>query len=309
MTNLNCLINRIYYSIKPILPRKLQLALRRKVIMRKLGKYTNVWPIAPQSAKPPEGWQGWPEGARFALILTHDIDTLRGQGRCMQLAEMEKNLGFRSSFNFVPERYSVSSEIRKELVNQGFEVGVHGLYHDGKYFVSREAFRRRALKINRYLKDWNAVGYRSPSMQYNLEWFHDLNIEYDCSTFDTDPFEPQPQGVGTIFPFRVTANSNNGSYIEIPYTLSQDFTLFVLMRERNIDIWKRKLDWIVEHGGLALFNTHPDYMNFTKRKTLNEEYPAEYYKAILEHIKSKYEGLYWHVLPRDMAHFWRKRTS
>ena len=28
----------------------------------------------------------------------------------------------------------------------------------------------------------------------NLEWFHRLNIEYDTSTFDTDPFEPEPEG-------------------------------------------------------------------------------------------------------------------
>ena len=38
--------------------------------------------------------------------------------------------------------------------------------------------------------------------------------------------------------------------------------LFILMKEKNIDIWKQKLDWISEHSGMALLNTHPDYMNF-----------------------------------------------
>ena len=38
--------------------------------------------------------------------------------------------------------------------------------------------------------------------------------------------------------------------------------LFILMKEKNINIWKQKLDWIAEHGVMALMNTHPDYMNF-----------------------------------------------
>jgi hypothetical protein len=181
---------------------------------------------------------------------------------------------------------------------------VHGLYHDGKYFISRKIFKKRAELINKYLNKWESVGYRSPSMQYNLDWFHDLNIEYDASTFDTDPFEPQPDGMGTIFPFLVQSNSNQKSYIELPYTLPQDFTLFILMREKNIDIWKRKLDWIAEHGGMALMNTHPDYMNFDGKKLGIDEYPARYYKEFLEYIKSKYEGRYWHALPKDIARFW-----
>jgi hypothetical protein len=48
----------------------------------------------------------------------------------------------------------------------------------------------------------------------------------------------------------------------LPYTLVQDFNLFKILREPNIDIWKRKLDWIAERGGMALINTHPDYMGF-----------------------------------------------
>jgi len=42
--------------------------------------------------------------------------------------------------------------------------------------------------------------------------------------------------------------------VELPYSLPQDFSLFVIMRERNIDIWKIKLDWIVEKGGMALLH-------------------------------------------------------
>ncbi len=115
--------------------------------------------------------------------------------------KLEESLGFRSSFNFVPRRYAVSPSLRKSLVERGFEVGVHGLYHDGKYYLARNTFAERAKKINHYLREWNSVGYRAPAMFNKLEWFHDLDIEYDSSTFDTDPFEPNAKGVGTVFPY------------------------------------------------------------------------------------------------------------
>ncbi len=143
-------------------------------------------------------------------------------------------------------------------------------------------------------------------MHHNLEWIHDLNIEYDASTFDTDPFEPQPDGVATIFPFLVRGNSDQRAYVELPYTLPQDFTLFVLMKEKDIEIWKRKLDWIVTCGGMALLNTHPDYMNFDGKKGGMDEYPVGHYVEFLEYIKRKYEGIYWHILPREIARFWSK---
>jgi hypothetical protein len=217
---------------------------------------------------------------------------------------LERGLGFRSSFNFVPKRYDVSPDLRKHLTDNGFEVGVHGLYHDGKYYRSREIFEERAEQINRYLSQWEAVGFRSPSMQHNLEWIHDLNIEYDASTFDTDPFEPQPDGVSTIFPFFVQHGPKDRGYVELPYTLPQDFTLFVLLRETTIDVWKRKLDWIVKHGGMALVNTHPDYMSFRGSRRLGE-YPVDYYLEFLQHVMNTYEGRYWHALPRNIARFCR----
>jgi hypothetical protein len=297
-------ITRIYYLLKPLIPRRLQLWLRRQFILRKRSQYAGVWPILEKAGHPIHGWPGWPDHKQFALVLTHDVDTARGQQRCQRLMELEERLGFRSAFNFVPERYPVSADLRADLVRRGFEVGVHGLNHDGKLYASRKIFADRAVKINRYLKDWNAVGFRSPAMHHNLDWLRDLHIEYDASTFDTDPFEPQPDGVETIFPFWVDGNASQRGYVELPYTLSQDFTLFVLMREKSIAIWQKKLDWIVDKGGMVLLNTHPDYMNFNGGKLELEEYPGEYYRSILEYVKSKFHDCYWHALPRDIARFW-----
>lgn len=300
--------NRAFYLLKPFIPRRLQIQLRRMRVLQIIKSCEKIWPIDERSARKPMGdWSGWPEGKRFALVLTHDVETEKGQAKCHNLIQLEKQLGFRSSFNFVPKRYDVSPELRHYLTDNGFEVGVHGLYHDGKYYNSRRIFRERAEKVNEYLRDWKAVGFRSPSMLSNLEWIHDLNVEYDSSTFDTDPVEPHPAGVHTIFPFWVSNNgSNHKGYVELPYTLPQDFTLFILMNEKTIDIWKKKLDWIVENGGMALLNTHPDYMNFGGKGLRNEQYPMEYYEEFLTYIQSKYKDLYWHALPRDMARFWSK---
>lgn len=297
--------NEIYYLVKPLIPRRLQIVLRRFLIQYQLEKYRDIWPIDERGGTEPTGWQGWPDGKKFALVLTHDVDSAEGQRKCLDLMNLDADLGFRSSFNFVPLRYSVSPDILNVLRKLGFEVGVHGLYHDGKYYLSKGFFLKRAAKINKYLKEWQAVGYRAPAMYHKLEWFHALEIEYDASTFDTDPFEPHAVGVGTIFPFFVKDPAAQRGYIELPYTLPQDFSLFILMQMKNNEIWKRKLDWVVERGGMVLMNTHPDYINFSGKKSL-EGYPVHYYEEFLKYVKERYAGQYWHALPRDVARFWKE---
>jgi peptidoglycan/xylan/chitin deacetylase (PgdA/CDA1 family) len=199
----------------------------------------------------------------------------------------------------------VRSDLRKILIEHGFEVGVHGLNHDGKLFRSKQIFSERFKKINDYLKQWNAVGFRAPAMHHNLDWIHDLNIEYDASTFDTDPFEPMPDGYGSIFPFLVNGTIAGRGYVELPYTLPQDFTVLVLMRDDSLKIWKKKLDWLAQKGGMALLNTHPDYMAFGSAKRSFAKYPASYYEKFLLYVSEKYSGQYWHALPKEVARYWR----
>lgn len=299
---------KCYYSVKPFIPRRLQIMLRRYVAYRTRHLNMNVWPIDPGAGASPPGWQGWPEGKRFALVLTHDVDTQRGHDRCLQLMKLEQEAGVRSSFNFVAEEYAVSEEIRSHLEMGGFEVGVHGLRHNSSLFNNKDEFLRQSVRINYYLNDWGAVGFRSPCMYHNLQLMHNLNITYDASTFDTDPFEPQPDGFSTIFPFFVAGNGDGQKgYVELPYTLPQDFTLFILFKERNLEIWKRKLDWVVAHGGMALFNTHPDYMSFDGRPTAFDEYPAGLYQEFLQYIVERYHGQYWQALPKEVAELWSSR--
>jgi hypothetical protein len=298
-------LKKVFYYVKPFIPRHVQLYCRSKIIERKRAATDLIWPILPGSEKKPDNWISWPDKKKFALILTHDVEHLKGHNRVNSLLELEKELGVVSSFNFVPERYSVSPALRESITERGFEVGVHGLKHDGKLFNSKKIFLERAQKINNYLKAWNAVGFRAPAMHHNLEWIRELDIEYDSSTFDTDPFEPQPDSINSIFPFWVNGTERRPGYVEMPYTLPQDFTLFVLMRESNIDIWRRKLDWIAENNGMALVNVHPDYTYFGKGTPGYEEFPVKLYLDFLEYVKKNYENECWQVLPRTAARYFK----
>ena len=266
-----------------------------------------MWPIDEQAGATPPGWPGWPEGKRFALVMTHDVEGIRGLGRVERLMNLELSHGLRSSFNFVPEwEYRVPDALRHTLERAGFEVGVHGLEHDGKLYNSKAGFAQKAVRIRDYLRQWDACGFRSPLMQHKLAWLHQLGVEYDSSTFDTDPFEPEPDGVGTVFPFWVPGPQDSG-YVELPYTLVQDFNLFVVLGDRNIDIWKRKLDWIAERGGMALLNTHPDYMTFDGARQGRDEYPVRHYEEFLRYAQEKYGGAFWSATPREVARYYCAR--
>jgi len=311
--------NKLYYGIKPLIPRSLRLGLRSWVTLQKRQLVGNVWPILRGSETAPQDWPGWPNGKQFAFVLTHDVETDRGVCNCPPLMQLEAELGFRSSYNFIPEGdYRVSKQLRDELTSKGFEVGVHDLHHDGKLYSSRHGFAQKAQRINDYLREWGAVGFRSGFMLHNLEWLSELDALYDASTFDTDPFEPQPDGVGTIFPFWVRRNESNGDikkhdlnngqneqrprgYVELPYTLPQDSTVFLLLRERHPDIWFQKLDWIARHGGMALLNVHPDYVCFHESSVSRGEFPVSRYSEFLKYVQTRYQGQFWQALPREVA--------
>jgi len=302
-------ISYYYYYFKPLVPRNLQIYLRRKIAMTKKKMRADIWPIHPEAGDPPEGWTGWRGGKKFALVLSHDVDSIKGYKKCLELMKLEQEVGFKSTFNFVPEGYNCSPETRQILIDNGFGLGLHGLTHDGRVFQNKKKFNRAVPRINGYLHDWQIKGFSSPSMLGNLDWISQVDIDYDCSTFDTDPFEPQANDVETIFPFIVVNSNRTCSFVELPYTLPQDHCLFIILKEKDISLWQKKLDWIVSQGGMALLNTHPDYMSFNGEQAEKETYPADYYRDFLLYIKEKYEGQYWNATHAEVASFWKENMS
>jgi len=298
-------LTRIYYLVKSIIPRSITPHLRR-LYNRRL-KTEGIWPIESRYAY--FLWEVlrqvlmlsdskeltikgfWPDHNRFAFVLTHDIETAAGQEFVEVVTDLEENLGFRSLFNFVPESYKLNYKLLDDLRQRGFEVGIHGLRHDGRLFDSKPAFMQKASRINQYLKEWNAVGFRAELTHRQPEWMQVLEIEYDLSFFDTDPFEPIPGGTMSIWPFFT------GHFVELPYTLVQDYTLTSVLGETSPRIWLEKVEFIEEYHGMALVNTHPDYL---KSKPTWDVY-EKFLTAMKKH------DCYWHALPGEVAKWWKSR--
>lgn len=302
-------LKRIYYTLKPGFPRKLIEVIKRLSSMQAKQSFLLDWPVEDRYVcflwdvmrkvllemdQPQIRFRYfWPDGQRFALVLTHDVDSKEGFDFIPELVKLEEKLGFRSSFNIIPEKYPIKNGLINSLQERGFEVGVHGLKHDGREFSSYEVFSQRARAINQYLKKFNATGFRAPLMHRNPEWLQELDVDYDMSFFDTDPYEPLPGGTMSIWPFFI------GRFVELPYTLVQDCTLATVLGENTPKIWFDKLNFIQQYNGMALLNTHPDYCR--------DERIYNIYGDFLQAVKD--QGNYWHALPSELAQWWRLRAT
>lgn len=298
---------RAYYALKPIIPRRIQIALRQRFTAVQATAVFPAWPIEPVLVDAVDAYLKailenrsevsrlgfWPDMHRFAFAITHDVEMDAGLRRAPALAAIEKRLGFVSSWNLVPERYPIDMTIVDRLRSDGFEIGIHGLKHDGKLFQSHAVFTKRVARIREYARDWQAGGFRSPSTLRKAEWMTELGFAYDSSFPDTDPYEPQAGGCCSIWPYFI------GDMVELPMTMPQDHTLFEILGHRDIRIWTEKAAWIARHGGLVLINVHPDYMEDDRRLALFEEF--------LVFMKAQ-QGM-WHALPREIARWWRDRNQ
>src|SRR5438445_511485 len=105
-----------YFHARPTVPRVFRTALRRRLAKRSMRLFSASWPINRVAGAAPDWWTGWPDNKKFAFVLTHDAEGKKGLNRSRELAEMEMSLGFRSSFNFVPEgEYETPASLRDFL--------------------------------------------------------------------------------------------------------------------------------------------------------------------------------------------------
>src|SRR5712664_2836645 len=181
----------------------------------------------------------WPDGASSCLILTHDVETAAGRDFCSSLMDIDLSHGFKSSFQVVPEkRYEVPEGFVSEIQSRGFEFNIHDLNHDGHLFEERTEFLRRARKINEYVKKYGAHGFRAGAMYRNQEWFDAFEFSYDMSVPNVAHLEPQRGGCCTVMPYFI------GKILELPVTTIQDYSLFYLLKERSIDLWRDQVELI-----------------------------------------------------------------
>jgi peptidoglycan/xylan/chitin deacetylase (PgdA/CDA1 family) len=306
---LAALARRTYYRARPLLPRGVQMGMRRSFSRVQSRTVFPRWPVETALhdlydllfefvagvAQRPVPYIGcWPQPWSWSLVLTHDVETKEGYGRVDDLLQIELEAGYRSSWNLVPRsRYDVEPDFVESLEHRGFEVGVHGLYHDGRDVSSLRTLRRRMPVMHAYAEQWHATGFRSPATLRSAHLLSLLEFDYDSSYTDTAPFEPQAGGCCTWLPYML------GRLVELPITLTQDHTLFELLGHRDENVWVDKAQFLRERGGMSLVLTHPDYVG--NRDLL------ESYRRLLARFSD--DATVWKALPRDVSQWWRRRAG
>ena len=305
------LIMGLYYSIKRYLPRFIQLELQRYNARSRLRKVSYPsWPgddsllkffenslvrlmeIQDKSSIPFISF--WPKGIHWAACFTHDVETEAGVKNINRMAQVENEFGIKSTWFFVPERYPITTDDFAELRENGHEIAIHGLNHDGSLFTSREEFNRRIILINNYLQEWNAFGFRSPALHRNPDWIPELKIKYDSSYSDTAILEPQTGGICTPFPFHLSKD-----VVEVPLTIPMDHYFINLLKIDTVSNMLEKFSWIINRRGLANFLFHPDY-NIP-------ETCLDDYRKIVKHVKQKQNG--WIATAEQIADWLQRRCA
>jgi peptidoglycan/xylan/chitin deacetylase (PgdA/CDA1 family) len=297
-----------FYRVKRFIPRRHQIRARRMLISRQrlpdfprwpldmsvarlLGFYAYCLLLARGEREAAFRWF-WPVPHQAALILSHDVETAEGLGLAIELADIEEACGYRSSFN-LGGWYDVDPGFIRELTGRGFEIGLHGVRHDRALFSSRSEFDAQRSELASLASRLGAEGFRSPSTYRVFDWLAELPVSYDCSIPHSDPFEPQPGGCCSIWPFFV------GDVVELPYTLPQDYTLFTLLGHRSPALWIEQADRIAREHGLIHVLSHPD------RGYLGDAANRDRYREFLVAFSERDE--LWKPLPRDLAAWWRRR--
>jgi hypothetical protein len=239
----------------------------------------------------------WPEGGSSCAIMTHDVETKRGRNSCPTLMDMDDSFGVKASFQIIPEeRYDVSPEFLHSIRQRGFEVVVHDLNHDGHLYRDREQFLERAAKINSYGKKYGAEGFRAGVLYRKQLWYDALEFSYDMSVPNVAHLDPQHGGCCTVMPYFL------GDILELPVTTTQDYTLFNILKDYSIDLWKRQIELIMAKHGLMSFIVHPDYIMEPRERRI--------YEALLDHLaRLREEKNVWITTPGEVNRWWRQRAE
>jgi peptidoglycan/xylan/chitin deacetylase (PgdA/CDA1 family) len=290
-------LKKVYYGVaRPVLPLVIRHWLQGQYTRRVDCHPQFIWADLVAMLKSDEAaWRHfvgelYPHGYATSIILTHDVETQKGFDFIPKVIELEAAYGFRGSWNLVASKYELHREITDLIISTGNEIGIHGYNHDGTLYYSKSRFLKRARRINEAIEKYGAVGFRSPQVHRNLGWLQHLNILYDASCFDYDPYQPFPGGTGAIWPFIA------GKFVELPYTVPQDHVLFYILKMKDISVWKSKVDWLVANSGMILTLTHPDYLAEGDHLKLYEQFLG--YLTEVRHA--------WHCLPREMAEWYLK---
>ncbi len=239
----------------------------------------------------------WPQGAPNCLIVTHDVETSAGRDFTSRLMDLDDSYGFKASFQVIPEeRYEVPNEYVNEIRSRRFEFNVHDLNHDGRLYLEKREFLRRAARINAFIHRYGSRGFRAGSMYRNQDWYDAFDFSYDMSVSNVAHLDPMRGGCCTVMPYFV------GKIVELPVTTTQDYTLFHIFNDFSIDLWRQQLTLIRGRNGLMSILAHPDY--------LIESRARHCYLSLLDYVRTMVDReKIWAALPREVDSWWRARSE
>ncbi|MCD4707487.1 MAG: hypothetical protein K8S62_07090, partial [Candidatus Sabulitectum sp.] len=189
----------LFYKIKPLMPRGLQLFLRGHRAQKIFGELKSPYLIDGINEKPIPV----PDGYDCVVLLTHDVETHNGLAFIEPMRKIERLEGVVSTWNFVLDKYGTHPEIIRSLQDEGCECGAHGLTHDGKLFADEETYTKRMEHIIEIADKLKLTGFRSPALHRNAEWMKTIPFKWDSSFPAWDPFQPQPGGCKQYSPFKL----------------------------------------------------------------------------------------------------------
>lgn len=264
--------------------------------------------------------EGWPGGARVAVLLSFDVDNetvfLRfgeptigtlsqgeygarvGLGRVLDVLDRDS---IPASF-FIP---AISLRLHPEMADAikragHHEFGVHGWIHEMNTSLTAEREREllvRAIEELTNLTGYRPVGYRAPSWNFSphtLGIVRELGFLYESSLMADDR------------PYEIVANGEPTGLVELPVDwILDDAPLLNPRGDRYssprevLQVYIDEFDRAYEEGTMFLLTMHPHYIGHRSRIVILER--------LIEHMRSK-SGV-WFATHRQAAEYVRQQAG
>lgn len=273
----------------PAWPREPSLEVLRGAVLR-------AWRLATGAEELPSTL--WPDGKRYALVLSHDVDTARGFAQIPEIAAVEEAHGFRSSWFVVGTQYRIDHALLDGLRQRGHEIALHGDRHDNRIaYQSPGRIERRLDACASFVSRHGVSGFRSPSLLETPTLREALRPRFrytsDVPDSESDSLIAPRRGCASCFPFL------KRGLLEIPITLPFDDKLLLsgCKAAGLLDAWRAKLAWIRAVGGLAQLLLHAEPHLWKRSRAGYERWLAE----------RSADGEAWRANLGDVARWWLER--
>jgi len=280
----------------------------------------------------------WPNGKKFAVCLTHDVDNIMKSWkyRLISTARMIKSLRFRDSIKRllkkektedfidimeVEEKYDAKStffiiasnkdiyykrydlvDIKEELnyaIKKGWEIGLHGGYYS---YLDREAIKNEKEKLEEIIGK-KIIGYRNHFLRFKVPdtWkiLSEAGFKYD-TTFGYSATVGFRNGMCHPFkPFDLNENKEI-NIIEIPLII-MDETLFSNMNlsiEKAWKVCKKLIDIVEKLNGVLTILWH--------NTSFDKIYHTGWKKIYEEILSYSYERNAWLTNCENIFRVWNK---